>query len=72
MVNIAEKRKARRLTQAELAQMLGVSQRAVAAWELRERRPSVPMARQLGAVLDFDWPEIYEEDENDEQVGAGG
>lgn len=72
MVNIAEKRKARRLTQAELAQMLGVSQRAVAAWELRERRPSVTMARMLGAVLDFDWPEIYEEDENDEQVGAGG
>lgn len=66
MINIAEKRKEKKLTQAELAQLLGVSQRAVAAYELHERRPSVPTAKKMGAILDYDWPEIYEEDDNDE------
>ena len=69
MIDIAEKRKEKRLTQAELAQLLGISQRAVASYELRERRPSVPTAKKMGAILDFDWPEIYgeEEDDDDEQ-----
>ena len=67
MIDIAEKRRVKKLTQAELAQLLGVSQRAVASYELRERRPSVPTAKKMGALLDFDWPEIYEEDDNDEQ-----
>ena len=67
MIDIAEKRREKKLTQAELAQLLGVSQRAVASYELRERRPSVPTAKKMGALLDFDWPEIYEEDDNDEQ-----
>lgn len=67
MVNIAEKRKAKRMTQAELALLVGVSQRAIAAYELRERTPSVPTAKRLGEVLDFPWVEMFEEDNDDEQ-----
>ena len=67
MVNIAEKRKAKKLTQAELASLVGVSQRAIAAYELRERTPSVPTAKRLGAELEFPWMEIFEEDNDDEQ-----
>ena len=67
MVNIAEKRKAKKLTQAELAQLVGVSQRAIAAYELRERTPSVPTAKRLGEELGFPWAEIYEEDNDDDE-----
>ena len=66
MVNIAEKRKAQKMTQAELAQLVSVSQRAIAAYELGERRPSVTTAKKLGKVLGFSWVKLFEEDDDDE------
>ena len=59
-----QKRKERKLTQAELAQMVGCSQRAIAGYELEERKPSVPMAQRIAAVLGFEWTRFYEEEEN--------
>ena len=59
-----QRRKELKLSQAELAQMLGCSQRAVAGWELGERRPSVPMAKKIGAVLGFNWTLFYDDEES--------
>ena len=50
------------MTQAELAQNLGVSQRMVAACESGERRPSPGLAQRIEAVLGLSWTEFFEED----------
>ena len=68
MVNLAEKRKEKKLTQAELASLVGVSQRAVAAYELGERHPSVSTAKRLGSALDFSWTELFEEDDDEQRI----
>lgn len=67
MVEIAEKRREHKLTQAELAQLVGVSQRAIAAYELRDRMPSVRTAKRLGEVLEFPWADIFEEEDHDDE-----
>ena len=58
---MARLRKEKKLTQAELAQILGVSQRMVAACEMGDRRPSVDLAKRIGAELDFPWTDFFEE-----------
>ena len=60
---MVKKRKEKKLTQAELAQLLGCSQRAIAGYELDERKPSVAMAKRIGAELGFDWGRFYEDEE---------
>ena len=57
---MVQKRKERKLTQTELGQMVGCSQRAIAGYELGERRPSVPMAQRIGQALGFSWTRFYE------------
>lgn len=60
---MVQKRKEKKLTQAELAQLAGCSQRAIAGYELDERKPSVPMAMKIGEVLGFPWTRFFEEEE---------
>lgn len=55
-----QKRKERKLTQAELGAIVGCSQRAIAGYELDERRPSVAMAQKIGAELEFPWTDFFE------------
>ena len=55
-----EKRKAQKLTQGELAQIVGVSQRAIASYESGDRRPSVDTAKRIGAELGFPWTKFYD------------
>jgi transcriptional regulator with XRE-family HTH domain len=62
---MARLRKEKDLTQAELAQILGVSQRMVAACEAAERRPSAELAKKIGAELGMKWTEFFEEDEEE-------
>lgn len=59
---MARLRKEKKMTQAELAQNLGVSQRMVAACESGERRPSPGLAQRIDAVLGLSWTEFFEED----------
>ena len=58
---MARLRKEAKLTQAELAQILGVSQRMIAALESGERRPSVDLARRIGQELGLPWTGFFEE-----------
>lgn len=58
---MARARKERKLTQAELAQRIGASQRTVAAIECGTRRPSVDMAQRIGEELGFSWTLFYEQ-----------
>jgi len=64
MKTMVQKRKEKKLTQAELAQLVGCSQRAIAGYELEERKPSVQMAQRIGQALGFDWTQFYKEEGN--------
>ena len=55
--NIRENEK---LTQAEVAGRAGVSRAYYTNIENGERRPSVDVAKKLGAALDIDWTLFYE------------
>jgi len=56
---MARARKERKLTQAELAQRIGASQRTVAAIEGGTRRPSVGMAQRIGMELGMPWTVFF-------------
>ena len=58
---MARLRKEKKLTQAELASVLGVSQRMIDALEAGERRPSVDLARRIGRELGLNWTGFFEE-----------
>lgn len=62
---MVQKRKEKKLTQAELAQLVGCSQRAIAGYELDTRKPSVPMAQRIGQTLEFPWTSFFEESEEE-------
>ena len=58
---MARLRKEKKQTQAELAQVLGVTQRMVAACEAGERRPSPGLSQRIEAELGIPWTEFFEE-----------
>ena len=62
---MARLRKGKKMTQAELAQALGVSQRMVAACELGERRPSPKLAQMIAVELGMNWTEFFESEEKE-------
>lgn len=61
---MAQLRKERKLTQTELAQVLGITQRMVAACESGERRPSPALAHRIDQVLGMPWTDFFEEGED--------
>ena len=65
--NLAALRKARRLTQSELGQRVGVSQRAIAAYEAGERKPSPKVMNrimdELEIPVDVAWKILYSDDD---------
>lgn len=58
---MAKLRKEKKLTQAELAQVLGISQRMVAACEAGKRRPSPELARKIEKELGLPWTRFFDE-----------
>lgn len=65
MTDLAARRKEHRLTQAELAERVGIAQRTVAAYENGERRPSVEVAKKLGQELGIPWTDFFEDEGRD-------
>ena len=68
--NLGDIRKQHKMTQAELGQLVGVSQRAIAAYEAGERKPSPRVMNKLMQELDIPlneaWQMLYS-DEQDQQ-----
>lgn len=54
-------RKERNMTQREVSERAGISQPAYCNIENEERKPSVEMAKRIGAVLGFNWTRFFEE-----------
>ena len=58
---LAIKRKESGLTQAQLANEIGISQQGYGAIENGIRGVRVPLAKKIAAVLGFDWQRFYDE-----------
>ena len=58
---MARARKEKKLTQAELAQNVGASQRTIAAIEGGTRRPSPELAQRIGMELEFPWTVFFDQ-----------
>lgn len=65
---LAIKRKESGLTQAQLANEIGISQQGYGAIENGIRGVRVPLAKKIAAALGFEWQRFYE-DERDERNG---
>lgn len=61
MLKIKELRKARNMTQFDLAQAANISQSLVTLIETGQRRPSVSVAKRIAAALGFDWTEFFKD-----------
>ena len=62
------KRKKKRLTQQQLAELVGVDRTLISKIESGAATPSVTTAKKIAAVLDFNWTRFFEDDSNDEQA----
>ena len=58
---LKEKREAKKMTQSQVAQAVGIARESYTNIENGARRPSVQVAQKLGAVLDFNWPDLFED-----------
>lgn len=61
MINLKEIRKAKGLTQEELAAKCDVQRTTVTMIETGENLPSVQLAKKLAEVLEIDWTEFFNE-----------
>lgn len=50
-------------SQYEVAAKIGIAQSTYACIEVGSRRPSVSMAKRIGAALGFEWTRFFEEPE---------
>ena len=57
---LIDKRRHSGLSQARLAEKAEISQSFLAEIERGKKRPSVPVAKKIAAVLGFDWTRFYE------------
>lgn len=51
------------VSQKELSQEIGIAQASYSNIENGERRPSVAVAKRIGAALGFDWTRFFENQE---------
>lgn len=56
-----ELRKARGISQGEMAEMLHVSQACYCRYEKGKRSLSVPVAKKIAKILEVDWTTFFEE-----------
>lgn len=61
MFNMKVRRVIKGMTQEQLAEKAGVSRSHITRVERGEIKPSVPVAKRLGKVLDVDWRCFYDE-----------
>ena len=54
-------RKAKNLTQGELAEAIGISQMSLSSYEQGIRNPKPQLAKKIAKVLGFDWTKFYED-----------
>ena len=61
ILNLKDKRKAKRMTQTEVAEMCGIKRVRYWTYETGKRHPKPELAMKIAQVLEFDWKDFYEE-----------
>ncbi len=64
-MDIKVKRKEKKLSQSELAQMIGVNQTAVSQWERGATMPTLDKAARIANALGCTIDELYGREENE-------
>ncbi len=49
------------MSQQEVADNIGVTRESYSRYENDKRKPSVEKAKEIGAILDFDWTKFFVE-----------
>lgn len=57
---LKELREAQRLSQEKLAEIVGVNRSTISMIEIGINKPSVDLAKRLGAALRCDWPIFFD------------
>lgn len=60
IVNLRDARKQKNYTQEQLAIMAGVGRTTIVMIESGVNKPSVPLAKKLGELLDVDWTIFFD------------
>jgi len=68
---LIERRKSRELTQTCIAGRAGISRSYYTQIERRQRSPSIPVAKKLAEILEFDWTCFYDDESNPSCYPAG-
>ena len=58
-------------TQNDISKTVGITQAALSLIESGKRKPSVDVAKRLGAALGFEWTQFYEETDGQSASAAG-
>lgn len=66
-MNIEQKRKEKKLTQRELAEVCNTNQNNISRYEKGERMPNLMMAKSLAKALDCTVDELLKDDDDDEE-----
>ena len=59
-MGLKEKRKAKGISQTELATAIGLKQSVVSVWEVGVQELPVRHAKAIATVLECDWKDLYE------------
>lgn len=60
----------KRISQLQIAALTGITQQMYSNIEHGKRRPSVAVAKKIGAYLGFDWTRFYEDEAEAEEPTA--
>ena len=71
-MNLKELRKAKGITQTELAERLGIKRTTVSMWEMNASSPTARMIPALAAALECSIDELFREPEERAQESAEG
>ena len=63
MENLRKARLAKKLSQKELADELGVTTATVSRYETGERKLSVETSKRIAEILEVDWYSLFDEEE---------
>lgn len=64
-MNLKQIRKAKRMTQTEVAEKCGIKRLRYRTYESGKRQPRPEIAMRIANVLEFDWTEFYTGEDND-------
>jgi len=67
-MDLKKKREKKRLTQQQLAELVGVDRTLISKIESGAATPSVTTAKKIAAVLGFNWVRFFEDDDGQEAV----